>query len=348
MVATEAQTISTIDAPDFYWKYRLDRLVEKKSSSLPYTVSNYPEAENAKDLYDSYYLDLTLQGKMDGFDWVAEKSINDEEWMSIYNSICSWTESTVRAKKPSTDSLPSSDFDLLKQFYPQLNFRDLETPFSTDEVGEKFPYLNMKEMMSAAISGKLDVPGYSASSITSIEATESRKQLAALKDATMKKVDTVYEKVMGYANNPFPDAEAKTHYQKLKKRLADFPQSSAAWSTFRANMEKEVDEMARLASKKEEHHGHHGEEEHGHEAKMSPAEEFQAKYGRNLDEMQERMTKFKSDPEGFLENSIMEKYGKTGLDIWKKSQEFSAQMSVMSEADKAKSEASFTSFLADA
>jgi hypothetical protein len=105
-------------------------------------------------------------------------------------------------------------------------------------------------------------------------------------------------------------------------------------------MDKTVDEMARMASKEEEEH-HHGEEE----GKLSVAEEFQQKYGFNLDEMEERLNKYKADPEGFVENSILEKHGKNGLDVWKKSQEFSAKLAVMSEADKSAAEAAFADFL---
>jgi hypothetical protein len=344
MVSTATRTTSSVESPDFYWKYRLDRLSSKKNAELSLVESNYPEAHNAKDMYDAYYLDLTLQGKMDGFDWVTEKEISDSEWISIYKNICQWTSSTAKANKPDNNNLPSSDFDLLKEFYPQLNYRDLETNFSSDEVGEKFPYHNMKEMLSAAVAGKLNVPGYSATSVTSLEATEVRKELVTIKEASMKKIDAIYADTMAYAKNAFPDAEAKSHYQVLKKKLAEFPQTPAAWATFKSNMEKEIDEMARLASKKEDEHHHHGHgEEDSHH--KTPAQEFEAKYGRNLDEMQERFNKYKSNPEGFLEASIMEKYGKNGLDIWKKSQEFSAKMSVMSEADKAATEGKFTSFL---
>jgi len=343
MSSTTERQITSVEAPDFYWKYRLDRLASKKGSDLPMNAANYPEAHNAKDMYDAYYLDLTLQGKMDGFDWMAEKEISDSEWQSIYKNICQWSSTAVKANKPDTSNLPENDFDLLKEFYPQLNFRDLDTPFVADEVGDRFPYANMKEMMSAAVNGKLNVPGYSSTSAASLEATEVRKELAAIKEASMKKIDAIYATTMEYAKNPFPDAAAKTHYQALKKKLADFPQNPAAWATFRANMEKEVDEMARLAAKKDDdHHHHHHEGEDDH---VSPAEEFEAKYGRNLDMMQERMNKYKADPEGFLEASILEKYGKNGLDIWKKSQTFSAQMAVMSEAEKAATEGKFTAFL---
>lgn len=205
-------------------------------------------------------------------------------------------------------------------------------------------------MMDAAVEGKLAVPGYNVASVTSIEATEIRAELNALRAETMAKIDTIFEKTMVFAKEPFPDAEAKTHYQALKKKLANFPSTAAGWAALRSNMEKEVDEMASMAARKDDaHHEHHEEGEgegHGHaEKKPSPAMEFEAKYGRNLDLMQERMNKYKLDPEGFLQASIVEKYGKDGLEVWKKSQEFSQQMSVMSEAEKAETEAKFTAFI---
>lgn len=82
---------------------------------------------------------------------------------------------------------------------------------------------------------------------------------------------------MKYANTPFPDEQARKHYQALRSKLADFPQNPAgnvayswfwrersnAWSTGwaaqRASLEKDVDEMARLAAKKEDEHHHHEE-----------------------------------------------------------------------------------------
>lgn len=343
-VADEKKIASSIEAPDFYWQFRLDRLASKKSAELAFSAKNYPDVSGFKDLYDAYYLDLTLQGLLEGFDWEAEKKLTDNEWQLIYKNISGWTKETAKVNKLSTNNLPDNDFDLLKQFYPQLNFRDLETPFAVEEVGANFPYRSMKDLLSAATNGKLNVPGYS-SSITSIEATDAKKKLEALKESSFKKLDAILQDTLAYAQSPYPDEEAKKHYQALRAKLADFPQTSAGWATFRANMEKEVDEMARLASKKEEHHGHHGEEEEGH---LSPAQEFEAKYGRNLDEMQERMSKFKADPKGFLEASILEKYGKNGLDIWKKSEEFSNQLSVITEADKTAAETAFSNFLKSA
>lgn len=349
--ATPKAVFTTIEAPDFYWKYRLDRLVGKKGGDLPFKPSNYEEAKTPEEQYEAYYLDLTLNGKMAGFDWKAEKEISDSEWMSIYKSICQWSADTTKKNKPSSASIPSSDFDLLRAIYPQVNYRELETKFTPDEVGPNFPYASMKEMMDDAMAGTLKVAGIAPGSVTSLEASSARAKLAALKEKTMAKVDAIYNDCLAYAKNPFPDADSKTHYQALRATLAEFPQSKEGWATYRANMEKEVDEMATLASRKEEEHHHHGEEEehgHGHAKKMSVAEEFQQKYGRNLDEMAEKMAAFKSDPEGFLEASIIAKYGKAGLDVWKKSQEFSKNMSVMSEADKTAAEQAFASFIKSA
>jgi len=335
----EDKQIVSIESPDFYWEYRLDRLASKKGGELAFSKENYPDVDGFRDLYDAYYLDLTLQGKLEGFDWEEEKKISDSEWQSIYKSICKWTSTTSKANKPDTSNLPANDFDLLKQFYPQLNFRDLETPFAVEEVGANFPYRNLKVMLQAALDGKLSVPGYD-SSIVSLEATDAKVKLAALRDSTMAKLDAIQADTMAYATADYPDEQAKTHYKALQEKLGSFPQGAAGWADFRSKMETEVDEMAKLASKKvDEHHGHG-------EAKVSPAEEFEAKYGRSLEEMQERMNQYKQDPKGFLENSIIEKFGTKGLEVWKKSESFSA--GDVSEADKAAAEKAFADFLAKA
>lgn len=338
MVATDTPAIAQIDSPDFYWQFRLDRLVQKKGGELAFSDSSYEEAATPKALYEAYYLDLTLQGKMEGFDWKAEKEISDAEWMKIYKNICSWSEENYRSNKPDNSNLPENDFDLLKQFYPQLNMRDLETPFIADEVGDNFPYTNMGELLSAAINGKLNVPGYNAADITTIQAKDVAADVAALKESTMTKIDAIYKDALAFASNPFPDDAAKEHYKTLKSKLANFPQSPDAWAKFRTDMEKEVDEMARLASKKVDPH-HHGED------CLTPEQEFSTKYGKSLEEMQARMDKFKSDPEGFLESSILDKFGKQGLDVWKKSQTFAKDAEVMSADEKAATEKKFASFL---
>lgn len=65
MVAIAAEkTMQTLEAPDFYWEYRLDRLSQKLGSEVKFSPSNYPDVSGFKDLYDAYYLDLTLQGKI--------------------------------------------------------------------------------------------------------------------------------------------------------------------------------------------------------------------------------------------------------------------------------------------
>jgi hypothetical protein len=58
----QQKAFTTIDAPDFYWEYRLERLSSKFSSEIKFSPSNYPDVSGFKDLYDAYYLDLTLQG----------------------------------------------------------------------------------------------------------------------------------------------------------------------------------------------------------------------------------------------------------------------------------------------
>ena len=120
--SVEDKQIVNMESPDFYWQYRLDRLASKKGGDLTYSAANYPDvpAGSFQDLYDAYYLDLTLQGKLEGFDWEQEKKISDSEWQSIYKSICKWTSTTAKANKPDVSNLPTNDFDLLKQFYPQV------------------------------------------------------------------------------------------------------------------------------------------------------------------------------------------------------------------------------------
>lgn len=347
MSTVEVKPMAVTQSPDFYWQYRLDRLASKKGEDLPFKASNYPEATDPQAQYDAYYLDLTLQGKLNGFDWKAEKQITDSEWMSIYKNISKWSIETAKSNKPDTKNLPSNDFDLLKQFYPQLEFRELETPFIADEVGAGFPYKNMKDLISAAANGKLNIPGSKPS--TAIEASEAKAQLADLKEKSMAKVEAIYSETMKFAQAAFPDEAARTHYKALQKKLSDFPQGVQGWASFRANMEREVDEMARLAAKKADPHHHGHDDEHDdHHAAPTPAQEFQAKYGLNLDELQEMSNKFKSNPEGFLESSILEKYGKNGLDVWKKSQEFAVVYAKSSAADIAAAEKAFTDFLKSA
>lgn len=195
----------------------------------------------------------------------------------------------------------------------------------------------MKSLLSAAVKGKINIPGYAPT--TTLDASETRNALAVLKEKTMKRVDEIYSDAIKFAENEYPDDHARQHYKTLREKLADFPQSASGWNQQRANMEKEIDEMARLASKRDDHHDHHDEHH------ISPAQEFETKYGMNLDELQETFNRFKSNPDAFLENSIIAKFGKNGLDVWKKSQEFSVQYNSLSSAEREKVEAEFTNFL---
>jgi len=340
MSDVQEKPLVTIQAPDFYWKFRLDRLAKKKGGELAYSEKSYPDADGFKDLYDCYYLDLVVMGKAEGFDWEAEKEISDSDWLKIYSNIAQWTTVTAKENRPTTATLPKSDFDLLKAFYPYLNFRDLETPLNKLEVGENFPYRTMKDMMSAAVTGDINVPGYSASSVT-LDAAEAKKAVAALKERTMAKMENIFQETLVYANSDFPDDKSKAHYRALAAKLADIPKSPAELATYNAKMTAEVDDMVSLlAVKEEEHHGH--DEEH---SEPSAAELFEAKYGKSLEDMMMRQAAYKSDPVGYMEASIIEQHGKNGLDMWKKSQEFSEKLSVMSAADKLAAETLFSDFL---
>jgi hypothetical protein len=336
----EKNVLATIEAPDFYWKFRLERLASTRTGDLIFSESSYPGVSGYKDLYDCYYLDLVIQGKLEGFDWEEEKKVTDSEWLKIYSDIAQWTTVTTKEKRPTTATLPKSDFDLLKAFYPYLNFRDLETPLNKLEVGENFPYRTTKDMMSAAVIGDLNVPGYSASSVT-LDAAEAKKAVAALKERAMAKMETLFQETLVYANSDFPDDKSKVHYKALAVKLADIPKTPAELATYNAKMTAEVDDMVSLlAVKEEEHHGH--DEEH---SEPSAAELFEAKYGKSLEDMMMRQAAYKSDPVGYMEASIIEQHGKTGLDMWKKSQEFSEKLSVMSAADKLAAETLFSDFL---
>jgi len=270
---------------------------------------------------------------------MEEKNISDGEWFSIYKSISDWTveETKIQAE---TNKIPTNDFDLLKQFYPELNYRDLDVKFDVSEVGDNFPYKNMKELVFASQNGKLDAKGFTVTG-PNLEATQARKELEALKEKALAKVDAAYEKVMKYVQQPFPDEESKKHYQSILQTLSEQPQSSAEWAVKRELFEREIDDMARFASRKVEHHDHHeGEGEH-----LSPAQEFEQKYGMNLDELQDTFNKYKADPVAYFDSVIVSIGGREALDIWRKSQQFAAEYDTLSPAERTAAESKYLEFL---
>ena len=210
-----------------------------------------------------------------------------------------------------------------------------------EEVGENFPYKNAKELFSAASTGQLSLPKMS--TISTLQADAIRGKVSLLKEKSMQKIDLIFENALMFAKNPVPDAESKVHYQKLKGTLEKFPRTSEEWVSYRSTMENRINEMSLLAAKLDEE-VHHHHEEHT-EPVLSIQQQFEQKYGKNLDDMQELLSKYKQNPEGFFESSILEKYGKTGFDILTKSQEFSSNVSVMNESDKSAAESLFKDFL---
>lgn len=353
MSTTEADTLVKIDSPDFYWKFRLERMATNLGGSLPFNAGNYPRASGYKELYKAYYLDLAINGKCEGYDWDGDREVSDEDWKTIYNEVAEWTKKTVKANKPTASTLPASDIDLLRQFYPSIDTREMDTPFVAEEVGENFPYRNMKAMLDAASAGKLSVPGYS-KDITDLDVNATLAKLDKMEADAIAKLDALEADALAFAMNPFPDDKAKAHYRKIRETLGTFPQGAAAWATYRSNDEKVIEEMARLAAKKDEHHHHHEEEgeeggDHHHKVeKMSTAQEFEVKYGRNLEEMEERYAMYKANPATFMEKNLEKKYGKKGIDAWKASQEINQQLALLSDSEKKALEAEYSAFLAKA
>ena len=207
-----------------------------------------------------------------------------------------------------------------------------------------FKYPNLKSLYSAAVNDELEVPD---DSLNTIEATEVRAKLKVLKEKSFKRIDEVYETVLKYAKLPFIDETARKHYQGVRATLAAFPQTIEETKQLRANLEKEIDEMARLGSRKVDHHAHHAAEGEPDDH-ASPEQEFESKYGLNLSELRETFSQFKSNQQFFLDNSIFQNFGKTGLETWKKSQEFSAQYEKLSISERTAAEDEFREYLKSA
>lgn len=334
-------SLNDVPGPDFYWKYRLDRLVSKKGSELQFQEANYPEVTGFKDLYYSYYLDLSFQNKLVSFDVEAEQQVTDEEWLKIFKSICQWSSKAASKNKFDPATLPSNDFELVKMLYPNANMRELEEPLKEEEYGVDFPYKNLKDMYSAARKGTLSIPGYSTNSPENyiLDVSEARQALAELKERTLAELDATLEECKALVLNPFPDETARIHYQKLRERLAALPQSDEEWVVHRARKLALVEEMATVVSRRvpEEQllaHEHH-EEEHASSSPPipTPAEDLQTKYGKNIEVLAQDFAKFKNNPTGYLETFLTERVGKTVSDVWKRTIDLQKAETKHSELD---------------
>jgi hypothetical protein len=335
----------TVEAPDFYWKFRLERLVDKKGKELSFNEASYPEVKGYKDLYDSYYLDLTLQNKLVDFDREAEQKITESDWLSIYKSICQWSSKMARKTKVDPSALPENDIDLVKMFFPNLDTRDLDADLDQDAFGDAFPYKNMKELFHAASTGTLKIQpdaGYldkvssspaEGKSPLVLDMSEGRRQLEELKNESLAALEIARDEALALARNPFPDDLARQHYREMKMKLDALPSTPAQWEAYEADMLSRIDEMAKFASRRveeegehHEHHDDHADGQHAKPVRLTPAEEFQNKYGRNLDEVMDNLSKYKADPDGFLEASILSSYGKKGVETWRKIQAHAASL----------------------
>jgi len=340
MAATETAVLKRIDSPDFYWKCRIEKLAKKTGGSYAFNADNYPDCAYGKEQFKAYYLDLALSGKLENYNVEEDTDVSDEEWQTIYNDAVAWSKKTVRENKPSAASLPTSEFDLLRQFYPSVDLREMETPFVEEEVGKDFPYRTMKDMLDAASTGKFSIPGYAPPANLELEVTGSLAKLDQIEAEAIARLDKLQDEVMSVVLNPMPDETSKAHYRQMRELLK-------ATQTDRAVVEKEVEEMARLMNKKDDHHHHHEEEGH-HEEKMSPAQEFEMKFGQNYAEFEERYALYKSNPSNFMEKLLEKKHGKTGVEVWKKSLELDQKLTVMSEAEQKALRAEYEAFLAKA
>jgi hypothetical protein len=247
-----------LDAPDFYWIYRAEKLSSRFGRRTPFKLDDY-RGLTGEQAFDCYLAILKSSNSLPASYNVYTEKVTDEEWNRIWARQVEWMDKVIDANPLTTDTLPKNDFDLLKQFYPYLDFTDLETPFTSEEVGENFPYKNLKDLFAAASEEKLDIPGFN-TDIDSLECPEIRKELEALKDSTLKSLAACKDKCLALARSPFPDDKAKAHYKELKEMMAGIPMTAAEKEAFKTNEEKMIAEMAAFASKEDEEEHHHHDE----------------------------------------------------------------------------------------
>jgi hypothetical protein len=274
--------------------------------------------------------------------------------LGIYKSICQWSAKVARKAKIDPSALPENDVDLLKVFFPSLDTRELDIDLDKDAFGDDFPYKNMKELFHAASTGTLKVQpdaSYLTGSNSDVKGTlsqqvvdmsEARRKLDELKRESFAALEAARDEALAWARDPFPDELARQHYREMKTQLDALPSTSAEWDTYEVDMMNRIDEMASVASRRvpegEGEHEHHGEHEkddhHAVPARLTPAEEFQNKYGRNLDEVMEALAKYKADPDGFLEASVLSSCGKNGVEAWRRLQAHAASLTNDEEVQK--------------
>lgn len=330
------------DGPDFYWKYRLERLKKKKGSAYAFDRANYPGKKTDQELYEVYYLDLVLRGKMEGFDVHEEQLVKEEEWKEIFNEMMDWTN-TVHRDIPES-SLPDSPFELLETFFPELRkpLLELDSPLNDPDVH----YKTKKDMLEDAFRGKLTLPpgvGKEEIDITSLE-----QELDMIEADALQKVDALQNQMLAEIESSpiLLDPPALSFYQKAKEFLQNIPITTAEIQAERTKTLQRVDEMAAFVVRAEnEEHEHHHEHHEGAEQKLSVAEQFKQKYGMDLIKIRERLAKFNSDS-NYLESVAMEMDGKEGLENWKEIEKtYQENYANLSETDRVNIIQNFKSFL---
>jgi len=332
------------EGPDFFWKYRLERLKKKKADVYPFDPSNYTGKHTDKELYEIYYLDLVLKGKMEGFDIEKEQVVDEDEWRLIFRDMAAWTRE-VEQSVPK-ESIPDSPFDLLSIFFPEMRpaFQELEAPLNDPDI----PYKTTREFVEDAFRGNFPIKGVTAED----DSAEFEKQLDTIEAESLQRVHDLRQRLLQEVESDQEqlDEQSKAFYRRAKELVNSTPITQAEWDTESEKTKRLVEEMAELAAAEDEEHHHHDEEHEGHdehhEKKLSIPEQFKQRYGRDLKKMQERLGKFSANPNNYLEVVAVEAAGKEGLDLWKEIEKsFEDNYSKLSEQERVKLQQDFKTFV---
>lgn len=305
---------------------------------LPFDPNNY-EPTDYEGLHDSYLLDLLFQDKLEEYYLDdEEEEITEEDWENkILEDYANWSEEVGNAEENKFIP-PDDDFQLLKAVFPSLETDEFETPFSQDEA-EGIPYNNYHELFQAAARGEL-----ANSNLGEYSLDGALKELETAKEKSIKRLEAIRDEMTAKAMVDFPDEIARKHYQEMRKELADLFLTDEERKKRQQDFERKVDEMARLACKSKEEHHHHHHDEH-HEKTLSPEEEFAAKYGKRLSDIESRGSDFKSNPATFIEKTIERKFGQDGISAWRALEEAKVEKAKLSEAEAKAQELEFIEFL---